>query len=157
MADMQGELFKADGEVVSSGRPAGATGKYELAAYPKPILSPPEVVVSTSSGETGALKQRLAEAVQLEKTLCRQVPCLAIRMSQLASCKKIAGRGVTGGASVQVEEAAASMRMMRGELARETAALEAQTRGAASQAKQVLPGSVPPSQLMQNATEQAAI
>ncbi len=44
MADVQGELFKADGEVVSSGRPAGATGKYELAAYPKAILRPPAVV-----------------------------------------------------------------------------------------------------------------
>ena len=70
---VQGELFKADGEVVSSGRPAGATQKYELAAYPKPVLRPPAVVLSSSGDETEALKQRLAEAVQHEQTLCRQV------------------------------------------------------------------------------------
>ena len=73
MTHVQGELFKADGEVVSSGRPAGAPHRYELAAYPMPVLRPPAVVLSSSGDETEALKQRLAEAVQLEQTLCRQV------------------------------------------------------------------------------------
>ena len=82
---MQGELFKADGEVVSAGRPIGATDKYELAAYPKPILRPPAVVLnSSSSDETEALKQRLAEAVKCEETLCRQVPLLARGRSPVA-------------------------------------------------------------------------
>ncbi|CAL5221331.1 g3506 [Coccomyxa viridis] len=104
----QGELFKADGEVVSSGRPAGATDKYELAAYPKAILRPPAVVLSSSSSdEAEALKQRLAEAAQQERTICRQV-----------------------------EEAAEAVQMLKAELARETAALEAHSRGASSRAKQ---------------------
>ena len=84
LPDVQGELFKADGEVVSSGRPAGATARYELAAYPKPIQRTPVASVSTSSDEIEALKQRLAGAEQLEKNLCRQVPCLALCLSRVA-------------------------------------------------------------------------
>ena len=81
---VQGELFKADGEVVSSGRPAGATDKYELAAYPKAILRPPAVVLSSSSSdEAEALKQRLAEAAQQERTICRQVHRLAMSNSSM--------------------------------------------------------------------------
>ena len=74
---MQGELFKADGEVVSSGRPAGTTHKYELAAYSKPIGRPPPVQQSRSGSEATVFKQRLAEAAQLEQALYCQVPCLA--------------------------------------------------------------------------------
>jgi len=73
---MQGELFKANGEVVSPGKPPGTTDKYELAAYPKPIARSPSVQQSSNGSEATVLKQRLAEAVQHEQSLYRQVPCL---------------------------------------------------------------------------------
>ena len=144
MTHVQGELFKADGEVVSSGRPAGATDKYELAAYPKPILRPPAVVLSSSTtDEAEALKQRLAEAAQHERGVCRQVHWLAINTSSMLRtdmCLAVRSHRVR---PVQVEEAAEAVRVLKAELARESTALEAHSRGASSRAKQVPSCTIP--------------
>ena len=72
---MQGELFKADGEVVSSGRTASLVAKYELAAHPKPFSRCQASHHKSSTGEAQWMERKLAEATQHENALCETVCC----------------------------------------------------------------------------------
>jgi hypothetical protein len=72
---VQGELFKADGEVVSSGRTASLVAKYELAAHPKPFSRCQASHHKFSSGEAQGMERKLAEATQHENALCKKVCC----------------------------------------------------------------------------------
>lgn len=72
---MQGELFRADGEVVSSGRTASLVAKYELAAHPKPFSRSQAPHPMSSSGEARRMERKLAEATQHEDALCEKVCC----------------------------------------------------------------------------------
>ena len=72
---VQGELFKADGEVLSSGRTASLVAKYELAAHPKPISRSQASHPMFSSGEAQRMECKLAEATQHENALCEKVCC----------------------------------------------------------------------------------
>ena len=134
---MQGELFKSDGEVVSSALITGAMVLYELSAQPKPIIIPVSAEAGRSEADMQAIKHALTEASRLESALSQKVCKFPAQLHAGKAACNISACDVRQ--RVQVKEAAGDIHSLEGELAAEHAAAESLSSNASPHARQVHP------------------